>query len=183
MSLENLALNTGEKLLLETSPCQRYVLYLMSIRLWNWVVSAVILLLLLNTQGVVSLFSQYVHLGLLENIKWGIVWGLLLLLSIRYLWLAFINNRYRYYFTNERCVYVFQFLSKETNMLPYSRIFNAEIKQNFLQSVFNIADIYINTQNVSDPNFLTSNFPVLKGLTRTTAENITQIISSRIPRV
>jgi uncharacterized membrane protein YdbT with pleckstrin-like domain len=178
----NIQLNPSEKILLETSPSQRYAFYLIIAKFWTWIVSAIILYMMLNMQGVVNLLSSF-HFDNISKVKSGVLLVLCLFMVISYLWFSFINNRYRYYFTNERCIYYYSFFATDNKMLPYSRIFNAEIKQNFLQILFNIASISINTQNISDPNFMTSNFPVLKGLPKNTAEQISQIVSSNIPRV
>jgi len=179
---QNIQLNPNEKILLQTTPCQMYSFYLVISKFWTWIVSTIILFFLLYSPGVVNLVKSFHYLDM-DEIKLGIFLVLCLFIVLSYLWFSFINGRYHYYFTDERCIYYYNFLGTDNRMLPYSRIFNAEIKQNFLQSLLNIASVYINTQNVSDPFFLASNFPVIKGLSKSTAENISQIISSRIPRV
>lgn len=175
----------GEKIIFECSPQQSLVGYLLIQKSLKMIIKTIIWILLIvgylyysltknNHTDNVHFSMSNLHIG---QISLLIVAIILLLTVCSYYWLSIIVSRYKYIFTDQRCLIYSGFIGINKKVIPYNRIADVDILQGTLEALFGISNVLIDEQAMNVANRL-----FLYGLSMDDAEQVTHVVSDHITK-
>lgn len=76
-------------------------------------------------------------------------WNYHLLYGCTLGFIELIRRSHNYYLTNKRIIYDYTFMSRKITSINYNNVRNIDLKQSFIQRIFNIGNLYIDTSGSS----------------------------------
>lgn len=168
-----------EHIFLEVRPDVRASLYRLFYQYWRYILSFLFLSYFFHF-FIFNLYETIIQFILpFNNFLSYFVLAILIFATLIYLMHKNLSS-YSYIFTNKRIMIHYNFINKNTLIIPYERIVNIDLRQNLLEQLLGLGTVYISEMgsNVSQQSNLT-NMSRIEGLSIKSCQDMVDLVSKQ----